>query len=166
MEFHCIQTNILLNFNFSKNFKLIQAASEKQKDLVTNSLSYTVTLRFGQLSPNVPPCSLKVMRFHTAIMVSSGTLKWNSSTLAKELKAFSLRGVRVKYSVTKRQSVKKRTRGERPWIFLRIDRRITRKIQVLHQDWASTAMLAAVRLLACDNGTMLCDNGTMLLFVR
>ncbi|TNN66548.1 hypothetical protein EYF80_023234 [Liparis tanakae] len=70
-------------------------------------------VRFGrvQLSPKVPPCSLKVMRFHTAIMVSSGTLKWNSSTLAKELKAFSLRGVRVKYSVTKRQSVG-RTRAE------------------------------------------------------
>lgn len=67
--------------------------------------SYTVTLRLGQLSPNVPPCSLKVMRFHTAIMVSSGTLKWNSSTLAKDLNALSLRGVRVKYSVTKRPSV-------------------------------------------------------------
>lgn len=77
---------------------------------VTNLSSYTVTLRFGQLSPKVPPCSLKVMRFHTAIMVSSGTLKWNSSTLAKDLKALSLRGVRVKYSVTKRQSAgKKRT---------------------------------------------------------
>lgn len=38
-------------------------------------VSYTVTLRLGQLSPKVPPCSLKVMRFHTAIMVSSGTLK-------------------------------------------------------------------------------------------
>lgn len=69
---------------------------------------YTVTLRLGQLSPKVPPCSLKVMRFHTAIMVSSGTLKWNSSTLAKDLKALSLRGVRVKYSVTKRQSVENR----------------------------------------------------------
>lgn len=69
---------------------------------------YTVTLRLGQLSPKVPPCSLKVMRFHTAIMVSSGTLKWNSSTLAKDLNALSLRGVRVKYSVTKRQSVENR----------------------------------------------------------
>lgn len=82
----------------------------KHFDLATDSAPYTVTLRFGQLSPNVPPCSLKVMRFHTAIMVSSGTLKWNSSTLAKELKAFSLRGVRVKYSVTKRQSAENRAR--------------------------------------------------------
>lgn len=83
------------------------------------SSSYTVTLRLGQLSPNVPPCSLKVMRFHTAIMVSSGTLKWNSSTLAKELKAFSLRGVRVKYSVTKRQSVG--NRGRTLWICVRMN---------------------------------------------
>lgn len=58
--------------------------------------AYTVTFRSGQLSPNVPPCSLKVMRFQTATTVSSGTLKWNSSTLAKERKAFSLRGVLVK----------------------------------------------------------------------
>lgn len=66
--------------------------------------THTVTLRSGQLSPKVPPCSLKVMRFQTATTVSSGTLKWNSSTLAKERQALSLRGVRVKQSVTNRQS--------------------------------------------------------------
>lgn len=94
--------------------KNTSVGEQQQNSVKPNSVSYTVTLRFGQLSPNVPPCSLKVMRFHTAIMVSSGTLKWNSSTLAKELKALSLRGVRVKYSVTKRQSAGKRIRGMCP----------------------------------------------------
>lgn len=121
-----------------------------KKDVATNSSSYTVTLRFGQLSPKVPPCSLKVMRFHTAIMVSSGTLKWNSSTLAKDLKALSLRGVRVKYSVTKRQSVK--TEGGKMcwWIFVKISKSYTgaisfRKLKCYHNK-SKSIQLPDVRL--------------------
>lgn len=53
-------------------------------------------LRSGHWSPNVPPCSLKVMRFQTAMTVSSGMWKWKSSMLAKDRKGLSLRGVRVK----------------------------------------------------------------------
>lgn len=58
--------------------------------------THTVMLRSGQWSPKVPPCSLKVMRFQTAMTVSSGMWKWKSSMLAKERKGLSLRGVRVK----------------------------------------------------------------------
>lgn len=58
--------------------------------------AHTVMLRSGQWSPKVPPCSLKVMRFQTAMTVSSGMWKWKSSMLAKERKGLSLRGVRVK----------------------------------------------------------------------
>lgn len=59
-------------------------------------LTHTVMLRSGHWSPKVPPCSLKVMRFQTAMTVSSGMWKWKSSMLAKERKGLSLRGVRVK----------------------------------------------------------------------
>lgn len=34
--------------------------------------THTVMLRSGHWSPKVPPCSLKVMRFQTAMTVSSG----------------------------------------------------------------------------------------------
>lgn len=60
-----------------------------------NSDTHTVTLWSGQWSPKVPPCSLKMMRFHTARNVSSGTWKWKSSVLAKERKGLSLRGEQV-----------------------------------------------------------------------